>query len=100
MKQYLFGRQSLRRAFVLIDSRHGIKNVDEQILCLLDSAAMTFQVILTKADKIIESEREKTLQQVSKTLQAHPAAFPEILMTSSKKGWGVPILRSIIATLL
>ena len=100
LKQYLSGRQSLRRAFVLIDSRHGIKKVDDQILSLLDSAAVTFQVVLTKADKIKDSEREKTLQQVTKALQAHPAAFPEILITSSEKGWGIPILRSVIATLL
>ena len=100
LKQYLSGRQSLRRAFVLIDSRHGIKMVDEQILSLLDSAAVTFQVILTKADKIKDIEREKTIQQVSSALQAHPAAFPEILITSSEKGWGIPILRSVIATLV
>ena len=100
LKQYLSDRQSLRRAFVLIDSRHGIKVLDEQILSLLDSAAVTFQVILTKADKIKEIEREKTLQQVSSALQAHPAAFPEILITSSEKGWGIPILRSVIATLV
>ena len=100
MKQYISGRQSLRRAFVLIDSRHGIKMVDEQILSLLDSAAVSFQVILTKADKIKEIEREKTVQQVSSALQAHPAAFPEILITSSERGWGIPILRSVIATLV
>ena len=100
LKQYLSGRQSLRRAFVLIDSRHGIKIVDEQILSLLDSAAVTFQVILTKADKIKEIEREKTVQQVSSALQAHPAAFPEILITSSERGWGIPILRSVIAALV
>ncbi len=100
LKQYLSGRQSLRRAFVLIDSRHGIKMVDEQILSLLDSAAVTFQVILTKADKIKEIEREETVQKVGSALQAHPAAFPEILITSSEKGWGIPILRSVIAKLV
>lgn len=100
LKQYLSGRQSLRRAFVLIDSRHGIKSVDKQILSLLDTSAVTFQVVLTKADKIKEAERTKTIEQVSKALQAHPAAFPEILMTSSEKGWGIPTLRSVIATLL
>ena len=100
LKQYLSGRQSLRRAFVLIDSRHGIKMVDEQILSLLDSAAVTFQVILTKADKIKEIEREKAVQKVGSALQAHPAAFPEILITSSERGWGIPILRSVIAKLV
>ena len=78
--------------FVLIDSRHGIKSVDQQILSLLDTSAVTFQVVLTKADKIKEAERTKTIEQVSKALQAHPAAFPEILMTSSEKGWGIPYI--------
>ncbi len=100
LRQYLSGRQSLRRAFVLIDSRHGVKAVDEKILLLLDSSAVTFQVVLTKADKIKEAERLKIIDQVSKALQSHPAAFPEILLTSSAKGWGLPTLRSAIATLV
>lgn len=99
LKQYLSGRQTLRRAFVLIDARHGIKKVDEEILGLLDSAAVTFQVVLTKADKVKEKEREKVLDQVRNALSSHPAAFPELVVTSSEKGWGIPTLRSIIATL-
>lgn len=99
LKQYLSGRQTLRRAFVLIDARHGVKKVDEEILSLLDSAAVTFQAILTKADKVKEADRAKVLDQVRKALAKHPAAYPEIVVTSSEKGWGIPTLRAIIATL-
>ncbi|WP_300063640.1 ribosome biogenesis GTP-binding protein YihA/YsxC [uncultured Roseobacter sp.] len=99
LKQYLSGRQTLRRAFVLIDARHGVKKVDEEILSLLDSAAVTFQVVLTKADKVKEKERTKILDQVRTALAKHPAAYPEIVVTSSEKGWGIPTLRAIIATL-
>ncbi len=99
LKQYLSGRQTLRRAFVLIDARHGVKKVDEDILKLLDTSAVTFQVVLTKADKVKEKERIKVLGQVRAALSKHPAAFPEIVVTSSEKGWGIPTLRAIIATL-
>jgi len=100
LKQYLSGRQSLRRAFVLIDMRHGIKSVDEEILSLLDSSAVTFQCILTKADKVKEAAREATLAQVRAALSKHPAAFPELILTSSEKGWGIETLRTTIATLV
>lgn len=100
LKQYLSGRQSLRRAFVLIDSRHGVKKVDEEIMTLLDKSAVTFQAVLTKADKVKADEREKVLDQVRKRLSAHPAAYPEIVVTSSEKGDGIETLRSIIATLV
>ncbi len=99
LKQYLSGRQTLRRAFVLIDARHGVKKVDNEIRSLLDSSAVTFQVVLTKADKVKEAEREKILKQVKDALSKHPAAYPEIVVTSSEKGWGIPTLRAIIATL-
>ncbi len=99
LKQYLSGRQTLRRAFVLIDARHGVKKVDNEIMSLLDSSAVTFQVVLTKADKVKEAEREKILKQVKDALSKHPAAYPEIVVTSSEKGWGIPTLRAIIATL-
>src|SRR6056297_1739789 len=71
LKQYLSGRQTLRRAFVLIDMRHGIKPVDNEILSLLDGAAVTFQVVLTKADKVKQSDRETVLAQVRKALATH-----------------------------
>ena len=99
LKAYLSGRQTLRRAFVLIDARHGIKAVDEEIMKLLDTSAVTFQVVLTKADKIKAAEREKVLDQVRTKLAPHPAAFPELVLTSSEKGDGIDTLRGIIATL-
>ncbi len=99
LKQYLSGRATLRRAFVLIDTRHGVKKVDEEILSLLDSAAVTFQVVMTKADKVKHSEREKVLAQVRASLSKHPAAYPELLLTSSEKGDGIATLRSVIAHL-
>ena len=68
LKAYLAGRQTLRRAFVLIDTRHGIKAVDEEILTLLDRSAVTFQVVMTKADKVKAADREKVLAQVRATL--------------------------------
>lgn len=100
LKQYLSGRPTLRRAFVLIDARHGIKDVDEEIMALLDSSAVTFQAVLTKADKVKEKDREKVLKQVRERLSKHPAAFPEIVLTSSEKGDGLPTLRAIISGLV
>ena len=100
LKQYLQGRVSLRRAFVLIDSRHGVKDVDEEIMSLLDSAAVTFQVVMTKADKVKEKDREKVMAQVRSKLSKHPAAFPEIVLTSSEKGDGIAALRALIANLI
>lgn len=100
LKQYLSGRQSLRRVFVLIDARHGVKAVDEEIMSLLDSSAVTFQAVLTKTDKVKEKDREKVLAQVREKLAKHPAAFPEMVLTSSEKGDGIASLRAIIATLV
>ncbi len=99
LKAYLAGRQTLRRAFVLIDARHGVKAVDEDILKLLDRSAVTFQAVLTKVDKINRAERDAVIEQVKGALAAHPAAYPEIVVTSSEKGEGVETLRAIIATL-
>ncbi len=99
LKRYLSGRSTLRRAFVLIDARHGVKAVDEEILALLDASAVTFQCVLTKADKVKAKDRNRVLAQVRSALASHPAAFPEIVMTSSAKGEGIPTLRAIIADL-
>lgn len=99
LKQYLSGRQTLRRAFVLVDARHGIKSVDEEIMSLLDSSAVTFQCVLTKADKVKEKDRTTVLNQVRSVLAKHPASYPEIVLTSSEKGDGIATLRSIITTL-
>ncbi|AZL58748.1 YihA family ribosome biogenesis GTP-binding protein [Tabrizicola piscis] len=99
LKQYLAGRQTLRRAFVLIDARHGVKDVDEEILKLLDRSAVTFQAVLTKVDKINKVERAAVIEQVKGALAKHPAAYPEVVVTSSEKGEGIETLRAIIATL-
>ena len=99
LKQYLSGRPTLRRAFVLIDVRHGVKDVDDQILRLLDTSAVTFQCVLTKVDKVKAKDMENTLKQVRAALAKPPAAYPEIVLTSSEKGDGIETLRAIIASL-
>ena len=100
LKSYLSGRQTLRRAFVLVDARHGIKAVDEEIMVQLDRSALTFQTVLTKVDKILKSERDAVLDQVKAALSKHAAAYPEIVVTSSEKGEGIETLRAIIATMI
>jgi GTP-binding protein len=99
LKAYLAGRSNLRRAFVLIDARHGVKAVDEEIMALLDQAAVTFQVVLTKADKVKGKDRDRVLEQVRGALAAHPAAFPELVLTSSETGDGIATLRALVADL-
>ena len=99
LKSYLAGRQTLRRAFVLVDTRHGVKAVDEEIMTLLDRSAVTFQVVMTKADKVKTIDHPKVLDQVRLALARHPAAFPEIILTSSEKGDGIETLRAVIAGL-
>ena len=100
LKAYLAGRQTLRRAFVLIDTRHGVKAVDEEIMDLLDRSAVTFQVVMTKMDKVSNAERDANIEQVKAALAKHPAAYPELVVTSSEKGDGIETLRAIIATLV
>ncbi|MFN4143142.1 ribosome biogenesis GTP-binding protein YihA/YsxC [Aestuariivirga sp.] len=100
LRGYLRGRPGLTRAFVLIDSRHGILKADEEMFDLLDEAAVTYQIVLTKADKIKPAELEKMAASVSTAVKKHPAAFPEIHATSSEKGLGIPELRAEIAGLL
>jgi len=99
LKAYLAGRPTLRRAFCLIDARHGIKPVDHEIMTLLDRSAVPFQVVLTKADKLGPNAIKPVLDQVETELQKHPAAFPELVVTSSDKGHGIATLRAIIAGL-
>jgi GTP-binding protein len=82
---------------VLIDARHGAKAVDEEIMSLLDSSAVTFQVVMTKVDKLKGDALEESLAKTRAALVKHPAAFPELILTSSEKGEGIPTLRAIIA---
>ena len=99
LKAYLSGRPTLRRVFLLIDSRHGPKSADTEIMDLLDTAAVPFQAVMTKTDKPKSGDLDKVLTATRKTLAAHPTAYPEIILTSSEKGTGLPTLRSAIATL-
>ncbi len=98
--RYLSGRTTLARAFVLIDARHGVKPVDHEIMDGLDKAAVSFQCVLTKADKPKAGELAKVMEQVKAALSRHAAVFPEIVTTSSESGAGIPSLRAAIATLL
>ena len=97
LKQYLSGRQTLRRVFVLIDARHGAKAVDEKIMTLLDASAVTFQVVMTKTDKLKGDALQASLDKTRAALAKHPAAYPEIILTSSEKGDGIATLRATIA---
>ncbi len=100
LRGYLAGRRTLLRVFVLIDARHGIKAADNDILALLDSAAVSYQGVLTKADKVSHAELEKVAQATRQALGKHPAAYPGIIVTSSEKNLGIDILRGTIARLL
>ena len=99
LKNYLAGRPTLRRAFCLIDARHGVKPVDHEIMTLLDRSAVPFQVVLTKTDKLGPNALKPVIAQVEEELQKHPAAYPELVVTSSEKGQGIATLRAIIAGL-
>ncbi len=93
---YLRGRPNLLRVFVLIDSRHGLKPVDGEGMDLLDEAAVSYQVVLTKLDKIKESAVPYRIEEVQQGLLKHPAAHPEVLATSSDKGTGLKDVRGAI----
>ena len=97
LKAYLAGRPTLRRVFVLIDARHGAKAVDEEIMTLLDKAAVTFQVVMTKTDKVKAADRDAAIAATRTALARHPAAFPELILTSSEKIEGIDVLRATIA---
>ena len=93
---YLRGRTVLRRVLVLIDCRQGIKPVDREIMGMLDKAAVSFQVVLTKGDKIKPTELTKVHEAVSAAARIHPAAYPEVIATSAEKGEGIPELRAAV----
>ena len=93
---YLRGRTTLKRVYVLIDSRHGIKNNDGDVLTLLDKAAVSYQIVLTKIDKIKPAELQKLVDNTHKVIVKRPAAFPHIIATSSEKGIGLDDLRGTI----
>jgi GTP-binding protein len=96
VNDYLRGRQVLKRALVLIDSRHGIKDVDREIMQMLDDAAVSYRIVLTKADKIKASELTDVTVRTETEARKHPAAHPEIIATSSDKGLGMDRLRAAV----
>jgi len=95
-RAYLRGRPNLKRVYVLIDARHGLKTVDLEALDALDEAAVSYQIVLTKADKIKPAEVDKVVADTLKAIAKRPAAFPRVLATSSEKGLGLPELRAEI----
>lgn len=97
---YLRGRASLARVYVLIDARHGIKPVDEGVFETLDKAAVSYQLVLTKADELKKGELEKRIAGTAEQIAKHAAAYPDIMPTSSRTGFGIPELRANIARLL
>ncbi len=100
VNDYLRGRASLARVFLLIDARHGLKPNDIEVLDALDKAAVSYQLLLTKADELKPAEVEKRLAETRKALARRPAAYPEIVMTSSRTGDGVAQVRTAVARLL
>ncbi len=96
VNDYLRGRQELKRALVLIDARHGIKDVDREILEMLDKAAVSYRMVLTKADKIKASELEEVTERTAVEARKRAAAHPDILVTSSEYGMGIPELRAAV----
>ena len=96
VNDFLRGRQALKRALVLIDARHGIKEVDREILDMLDAAAVSYRIVLTKGDKIKASELADVTERTATEARKRPAAHPDILVTSSEKGMGIPELRAAV----
>ena len=96
VNDYLRGRQALKRALVLVDSRHGLKDIDRDILKMLDEAAVSYHLVLTKADKIKASELEEVERSVAEEARKHPAAHPEVIATSAETGLGIDRLRRAV----
>ena len=94
---YLKGRPTLACVFILIDSRHGVKDTDIELMKMLDTAAVQYRIILTKTDKIKKSDLEKTSDKIIALLKKHPAAYPGLIPTSSEKGMGIPETRAVMA---
>ena len=97
---YLAGRSNLARVYVLVDARHGLKAADDTILATLNEAAVSYQVVLTKADQLKANELEARIAGVKAALAKHPAAFPDVLVTSARDDVGMPELRAAVARLI
>jgi GTP-binding protein len=100
VRAYLAGRPKLRRVFLLVDARHGLKPPDREIMELLDRAAVTYQVVLTKSDKVSVPALQTTRDRTAEELNCHGAAFPVVLSTSAEKGAGLEELRAVVAVVL
>ena len=98
--KFLQGRASLARVYVLIDSRHGLKDVDLDVLKTLDRSAVSYQIVLTKADQVKAAALDACRAETVAALAKHPAAFPDVLATSSRSGAGMPELRAAIVRLI
>jgi GTP-binding protein len=98
--KFLQGRSNLARVYVLIDARHGLKETDLDVLKTLDRSAVSYQIVLTKTDQTRPSEREQRIDEIKAQLSTHPAAFPEVLATSSQTGAGMAELRAAMVRLL
>jgi len=97
---YLKGRANLARVYVLVDARHGLKTADADVLEVLDVAALSYQIVLTKADQVPAQELAVCVSATAAALAKHPAAYPELITSSSRSGAGIPELRAAIARLL
>ena len=100
IRRYLLGRTSLLRVFLLIDARHGLKPVDHETMTAFDKAAVSYAVVLTKADAVKPSHLAPTVASVHDGLARHPAAFPDIVVTSAQDGQGIPDLRAAVVRLM
>src|SRR5271169_4479646 len=98
--KFLQGRGNLARVYVLIDARHGLKEVDLDVLRTLDRSAVSYQIVLTKVDRVNPAELKQRIADIEAALSTHPAAFPELIATSSQTGAGVPELRAAMVRLL
>ena len=98
--KFLLGRASLARVYVLIDARHGLKDVDLDVLKTLDRSAVSYQIVLTKADQVKPGELDRHRAETVAALAKHPAAFPDVLATSSRSGDGMPELRAAMVRLI
>src|SRR6476646_1552159 len=97
IRDYLKGRRELKRVFLLIDARHGIKPTDTETMALLDEAAVSYQVVLTKADKPKATELTARKEKIANDLAKHPASYPRIVTTSARMGSGIDVLRAAVA---
>jgi GTP-binding protein len=97
---FLRGRANLARVYLLIDARHGLKPVDDEVLTTLDKAAVNYQIVLTKADQVKQAELAERVATTEKALAKHPAAYPELIATSARSGDSIPDLRAAIVRLL